>query len=67
MADGRRHVGKFEEELIMRKKIFEDDGSSVGEYDVPLFGGKPMRKSRKIYMTEEQIRKIFERERRGCC
>ena len=67
MADGRRHVGKFEEELIMRKKIFEDDGSSVGEYDVPLFGGNPMRKSRKIYMTEEQIRKIFERERRGCC
>ena len=51
----------------MRKKIFEDDGSSVGEYDVPLFGGEPMRKSRKIYMTEEQIRKIFEREKRGCC
>lgn len=53
----------------MKKRIKEDEGSAVGEYDVPLFGKAPVRKeiyqpkkkAKNVYITQEQLMEIQKR------
>lgn len=54
----------------MKKRIKEDEGSAVGEYDVPLFGKAPVRKeiyqpkkkkAKNVYFTQKQLMEIQKR------
>jgi hypothetical protein len=54
----------------MKKSIKEDEGSAVGEYDVPLFGKAPVRKeiyqpkkkkAKNVYFTQKQLMEIQKR------